>query len=600
MDPLLPVDLPLDTPSHLFAGGKLTVRLNAGLSVLVGPNGSGKTHVLRAMLAPLRDRLREHSGDAKSVVRYLASGRMSPLEEFRSKLLNPGAQDNRPAAVGNISYMSQRHNFESVVGDLLTLQDRPDLRIKVEARLYALFNRRMRLEWTQTGVRATFLGSGVAYPANTEASGVLHLVGLLAALYDNEVGALLIDEPEISLHPQLQAFLLDEARRVAGDPIADPSKKVVVMSTHAQGMLPLRRISDLPNLIFFVDAATLPMQVSSDAGELKRRALGAFIGRISESHRAALFARTILLLEGASDEIILSALASRFDHTFSGAGAQLLPVNGKGEMSETARLFRLMAKRVVALADLDALADDTALVQTFAEDRKARAAATLAGHADLGAMDRVVRSSFSEAVSRWWLEIEPLASKHRYLSDRGDDGAPTEKAKRRAALSVLLCADRTALKELPHGSNWLELLDRIIALTSALEAGGCFFIRRGTIEDCYLSQSASMTTGKPEAAAAEASAFPDLPEDRLSVNYNDALRAVRFAAPLSPVTEGLFLRTQLAALLGAIFESLHSDMKDTEIATLAESVNPDAAKIFTLTNASMEVGGVPAVRVTVA
>lgn len=56
------------------------------------------------------------------------------------------------------------------------------------------------------------------YSSGREASGLLHLVGILSALYDDEVGVLLIDEPEVSLHPQLQAFLLKEISRVAGIP----------------------------------------------------------------------------------------------------------------------------------------------------------------------------------------------------------------------------------------------------------------------------------------------------------------------------------------------------------------------------------------------
>jgi predicted ATP-dependent endonuclease of OLD family len=109
----------------------------------------------------------------------------------------------------------------------------------------------------------------------------------------------------------LQAFLLEEARRVAGDPIREPGKKLVVLSTHAQAMLPLRRIAELPKLVFFTDIRTVPRQVSPEAGELKRRGLGALMARLGESHRAAFFAPIVLLVEGPSDEIVVSALAPK-------------------------------------------------------------------------------------------------------------------------------------------------------------------------------------------------------------------------------------------------------------------------------------------------
>ena len=73
----------------------------------------------------------------------------------------------------------------------------------------------------------SFLAStrgGGRYQLSREASGLLQLVTILTALYDDEVGALLLDERQVSLHPQLQAFLLHEILGIAGDP-ADNAKK---------------------------------------------------------------------------------------------------------------------------------------------------------------------------------------------------------------------------------------------------------------------------------------------------------------------------------------------------------------------------------------
>ena len=52
--------------------------LNGPFSVIVGPNGSGKTHLLRG----LKSALQEYANGKK--VRFLSAGRMGMLEQFRS------------------------------------------------------------------------------------------------------------------------------------------------------------------------------------------------------------------------------------------------------------------------------------------------------------------------------------------------------------------------------------------------------------------------------------------------------------------------------------------------------------------------------------
>jgi predicted ATP-dependent endonuclease of OLD family len=111
-------------------------------------------------------------------------------------------------------------------------------------RLSALFERRIELEWSQGGMQLSFARTDmpVAYSGSREASGLVHLVSILTAAYDNDVGALLIDEPEVSLHPQLQAYVATVLREVAGDPW-EPTKKLVIISTHSPHLLWLRKRS---------------------------------------------------------------------------------------------------------------------------------------------------------------------------------------------------------------------------------------------------------------------------------------------------------------------------------------------------------------------
>lgn len=596
---LFPLALTVSVPQYLFGGVPLSLTLHTGLTVLLGPNGTGKTQVMRSIRSHLQTTLSSSPSmvGRRPIARLLAAGRSAPFERFRGPSDNPSALQGQTAAVGHRMFVDNWHQFESIVGDVIELHARADLRIKVEARLSALLQRRLRFQWTQDGLELRFVSSQGSYSASAEASGVLHLVGLLAAIHNDKINALLIDEPEVSLHPQFQAFLLEEARSVAGDPLIDPRKKLVVISTHAQAMLPLRRITDLPNLIFFTNSRMAPRQIPPNVGELKRRTLGALVARLSEGHRAAFFASTVLLVEGPSDEIIVSALANSLGRSVAGAGSQVVPVIGKGEMPETARLFRLMGKRIVVLADLDALTDSNALVGSFAEEDGAKQAAINAGHSALLSMDGPVRSDFALAITDRWTEVEHLAAAHRYMMDRGD--TPLDTAKRRAALATVLSADEAVLGGLPHGDQWMALRSRFRALLAALEAGGCFLLRRGTIEDCYLKNATPGKTGKPEAAAEEAATFSESGEELLRQNYADVVRAIECAAPPPPIDENELLRIHLAGLLATTFQAMKTNTSQEDLNAIAEANSPDAIGIYKIENVSADHGGKLALRVSI-
>ncbi len=214
----------------------------------------------------------------------------------------------------------------------------------------------------------TAMSGNARYHSGLEASGITQLVSLLAAIYDDTIRTLIVNEPEISLHPQLKAFILEEMELVAGD-WADPGKKRILISTHSPSFLPLRSLAGLPGIVFFggdVDCR----QIDPADGLLLSSKLGDFVARISLSHRQALFAERILLVEGPSDEIVAARTARLLGLKIE-ARTPILPALGKGEFREARKLFTEIGMQVTVLADLDALADDNRLVMT-SEERTGR------------------------------------------------------------------------------------------------------------------------------------------------------------------------------------------------------------------------------------
>jgi hypothetical protein len=490
-------------------------------------------------------------------------------------------RQSEDAAVGHINYRKQWWQIESVTGGLLVLDSRADLRLKIEARLQQLFDRSVHLSWSQEGlqVRISPTSGGAPYAANHEASGILQLVALLAAIHNDDIGALLIDEPEISLHPQHQAFVLEEMEKVAGNP-TEPGRKLIVIATHSASILPLRRIDELPTIVFFNSVRQAPAQVPSDADILQRVKLAALVARLSTTHRLAMFAERVLLVEGPSDEIIATQLARRLDLRLLARNAQILPITGKGEFGETAKLLRLMNKQVAVLADLDALADDNSLVGQFSEMPEAAAVAEQLGRTKLIDLDGDLRTALNRFMTKHEAEVEAAAAGYPVWSSK--ESSPLSKL--RVTLARVLTDP--ASFGVAASSDATSLCTRYKALLNALAKIGCFFLSRGAIENYY--QTTAGDRGKPGAAADEAAGFDHRAPGELKQSYADVLNALSYTAPNQRVDEDLLLRPKLGAVLTAAFLSMSPGSTDDQLNSVAKSTIGADAEVFNLSNRSSE------------
>ncbi|MEM6804345.1 MAG: AAA family ATPase [Bacteroidota bacterium] len=122
-----PFDLNLNINTGGITGINIkTITVNSGLTTLIGPNGSGKTQLLRAIKQILDSNEYKNSGR----IRYVSSGRLGPLENYRTI---DGSRTNIPnydeAHLGSKHTIERRHQNETVVGDFNTLSVRPDILI---------------------------------------------------------------------------------------------------------------------------------------------------------------------------------------------------------------------------------------------------------------------------------------------------------------------------------------------------------------------------------------------------------------------------------------------------------------------------------------
>lgn len=573
-----PVKLIANISSHNGDFSRSLV-LNKGLTVLLGPNGSGKTHILRG----LKSSFGAHVSGKK--VRFLSAGRMGMLEQFRSDYDGQrGTPRYDQASYGSKGDSARRHQTETISGDFQTLAERADILVKIQERLRKLFKRDLLIEWDAGNLKIQFSRLDIAakpYSSGREASGLMQLVGILSALYDDEVGALLLDEPEVSLHPQLQAFLLKEILGVAGHPSEGGNKKFVVIATHSTEMVQITRPDDLLSLVFCYDLNSDPVQIEADAGELKNKKIQGLIARLGQEHKLSLFCKQPLLVEGPSDVMICSALSSRADMHLEAAGSQLLPVIGKGQMPVVTKLLRLLGKVPVSLVDADGIADSLELVNHFLSDCEvADTDASNLGFATATAMANSIYGDFCKLVQNRWADISGLAELHPYWLNK--KAGEEELAKRRAAFCTLFTAIDSDLSKLASDDAWVSIKKRISALLDVLEKSGLFVLRRGSIESYYQKSDQLTSIGKPSAAADEMEYISQLDKASLHEPYADILRCVQFASKAEPICEADALRDLLLAVAAPAHARLKAGDTAKDFNVLARSILGERSKIFDL------------------
>lgn len=515
------------------------IELRSPLTFIVGPNGSGKTHLLKGLKGSF-------NSYTNKKVRFISAGRLGPLEIYRSnydQYDRPSEADN--ATHGHKSDSKYRHKIETINGDLHTLSARTDILIKVRERLQKLFKRNIKIDWDAGNLKVSFArldNSDSYYSSGREASGLLHLVGILSALYDDEVGVLLIDEPEVSLHPQLQAFLLKEITRVAGIPGEDGYKKIIVMATHSTEMIKISKTDDLLSFIFCNDLKEEPIQIPKNAGELKNGKLRTLITRLGQEHKLALFSRTPLLVEGPSDVIVCNALSDKLDLNLEAAGSQILPINGKEAMPETVKLFRLMGKTPTVLVDADCFADGLNLINAYFSDEEIRNIAdTLASKQG---MDGILKGTndiynkFCTLVDKNWDEIAEIAKNHPYFTLLQDEVLN----KKRSVLCTLLNHDNLS-------GEWDRLKNRITALFNIFEEVGLFILRKGALESYY---DDNVIEDKVNASVIESEKILSLSEDNLESRYQDIIKCLKYASDSESIDESRAIRDELLSFVSPI------------------------------------------------
>ena len=507
-------------------------------------------------------------------VRYLSSNRIGNMEQYRSKI-NQYTYTTDNYTFGDQATKRARLQIETACGDFFAMDERKDVFIKVSERLSVLFNRNIFIRW-DTGQMKVFLGktdSEQEYSVAAEASGLVNVISILAALFDESVEVLLIDEPEVSLHPQLQSYLLREMKNVV-----KKYNKTIIISTHSAEMIELNKASDLCNYIFF-RKNTLPKQISPDASELNSVKLKEFLLRMSLIYNEGFFAKKVLLIEGSSDMILCRYLCNRLDLNLDVAGSQIIPVEGKGQFPIITKLFRLIGKEVCVLTDLDGFTDDNCIINLFSELPEGTKIANDHGNENLQSMIREIKTKIDEVIRSTKDNMISIYSQHPYWINR-DLEAGEDKIIRRALVAQLFTVDEDELLTWPDSQEWTSLKKRITVLLDILEELGCFILRKGAIESYYTFSPNTTFNGKPSAAAHEVSCWEEKSTEQIYEHFSDITRSLQFAALEKNVDESFAVKKELLSELALILGILPEVSTEKEILSCIKQSKGSVDSLF--------------------
>lgn len=320
------------------------------VNFIVGANGTGKSL--------LSNELKTQFERKGFKVRLLTAERLSGFEKtsyayFVDSQLNNGL---------NLSSIDKYKNYGKQYGlstsAFITLKERLDIRIKIEALLSDLFKKTIRLveEGGYLKPKMQNIDGGEEYGLKEqECHGMKEIISLLTFLYDDSNNCIIFDEPELHLHPQFQSFFLNEIRKIAGDPQIEQGKKLFFIITHSPYFLDIRSIEDLQHILVCHNHQMPTFIKPEDLDVQDKYVLKKFLPRFNTHHKQFFFSPNPVFVEGYTDQQIISLLFEKIELNIAASGASLIDVGGKDELAVFYKLCNLLQINCRIIADYDAL-----------------------------------------------------------------------------------------------------------------------------------------------------------------------------------------------------------------------------------------------------
>jgi AAA domain, putative AbiEii toxin, Type IV TA system len=314
----------------------------------VGRNGSGKTRAAKKIAEKLNT-------PAPGVAKLLATDRLFGLVE-QPKIREGAGTELKGFTIDDQSQRQTAKMQSRVSGtgldDIYAITDRPEILIRVAAFMRRALGRFVDMREKNGRVDPYIIADGSEYSLlRDEGHGLREVLILLTATYRDDWRVLIVDEPEIHLHPALARMWLSMLEVECRD-----SGRNAIIITHEPDFVKPQSTSDLDSIWFF-NGLTPSVRVSD-------LVLPAQTERINSSFRdnprllgQLVFSPRPVLVEGPTDSAALAVAVSRLYPANPEVPSQtdFVVCGGCTQLALWFEIARKMGIDFRAVADLDAL-----------------------------------------------------------------------------------------------------------------------------------------------------------------------------------------------------------------------------------------------------
>ena len=371
----------------------------SGLTVITGPNNSGKSSILECLKARNGYQSPSFTMGARNAnieevsIRYTINGKhetISSLKKGSSETKKEGVDPNfqifvlpSRRAFNPYFHRSESSRFEHLHQHTLAAQ-RTSMLSGFENRLFTILKNQSAFneilheilptkpEWSidqsdQGQYFLKFFNGNDSHSSDGMGEGIVSIFAIVDSLYDSKPGdVIVIDEPELSLHPALQ-------KRVAAILFKFSADRQIVVSTHSSYFVDLKGLANGGHLARVTTGSegTIIHEISPTA---KNSIIRLSEGNLYNPHVFGLDARElffqedqIILTEGQEDVLLFPRVAEQIKATIQGSFFGW----GAGGASNIKHLCQILKdlgyKKVAGLFDSDKIEEKNRLISEFPE-----------------------------------------------------------------------------------------------------------------------------------------------------------------------------------------------------------------------------------------